>query len=135
MTLRISETTEGTSTDVAAGSAAVRLSMTDARLSTTEGIGRVGRLALPPKVGAASDERQLDGKIGTVSTVKVVTMISRVMKENSVAIGHASVVRLAGTVGPRGTVELPVGKGGGVVVAFEEKLDTPVPVDSVTGRE
>jgi hypothetical protein len=55
-------------------------------------------------------------------------MTSLVMKENSVGLGHASVV---GAVGPEGTVELPVGKGGGVVVAFE---DVVTPVDSGTER-
>ena len=36
---------------------------------------------------------------------------------------------MVGAVGTRGTVELPVGKGGGVVVPFE------VPVESMTEEE
>lgn len=56
-------------------------------------------------------------------------MTSLVMNENSVGLGHASVV---GAVGPEGSVELPVGNGGGVVVAFE---DVMMPVDSSTERE
>jgi hypothetical protein len=36
---------------------------------------------------------------------------------------------VVGAVGTRGTVELPVGKGGGVVVPFE------VPVESITEEE
>lgn len=47
-------------------------------------------------------------------------IISLVMRANSVATGHPSVVVLAETVGPIGTVELPVGKGGEVTVAFDE---------------
>jgi hypothetical protein len=36
---------------------------------------------------------------------------------------------VVGAVGTKGTVELPVGKGGGVVVPFE------VPVESITEEE
>jgi hypothetical protein len=124
--------TGGKSDGVGAGSVAVRLSIADARLSTTD-----GSVALPPvgklpsiAVGAAS-ERQVAATTGTVSTVYVVMMTSLVMKENSVGLGHASVVLLTGAVGPTGTVELPVGNGGGVVVAFEE---VEIPVESEMGR-
>lgn len=46
-------------------------------------------------------------------------------------VGHASVV---GAVGPAGVVELPVGNGGGVIVALEE-VDTPVDSRIELGRE
>lgn len=136
--LRMSETTGASSDEVGAASVAVRLSTADARLSTIEGstAASVGKVALPPRekvalmpVGAASDERHVDATIGTVSTVYVVMMTSLVMKENSVGLGHASVT---GAVGPVGMVELPVGNGGGVVVAFEEVV---TPVDSGTEGE
>lgn len=51
------------------------------------------------------------------------------MKENSVGLGQASVI---GAVGPEGIVELPVGNGGGVIVAFDEVI---TPVVSMIGRE
>lgn len=47
---------------------------------------------------------------------------SLVMVENSVGLGHASVV---GAVGPEGSVELPVGKAGVVAVMLPKP---PVPV-------
>jgi hypothetical protein len=82
--LGISETTGTTSArseEVGAASVAVRLSIADARLSTTEGstAASVGRVALPMvsadgkvplrPVGAASDEMHVDATTGTVSTV------------------------------------------------------------------
>lgn len=51
------------------------------------------------------------------------------MIENSVGLGQASV---SGAVGPEGSVELPVGKGGGVVVRLPKP---PVPVVSAKLEE
>ena len=53
-------------------------------------------------------------------------MTSLVIVENSVGLGQASV---SGAAGPEGSVELPVGKGGGVVVMLPKP---PVPVVSAT---
>lgn len=53
-------------------------------------------------------------------------IISLVMVENSVGLGQASV---RGAVGPEGSVELPVGKGGGVAVILPKP---PVPVVNAT---
>lgn len=118
--LRTAETTGAASEDAGAASVTAKLSIAEARLSTAEdstaALLPVGSVPLRPAV-AAEEEIHVEATTGIVSTVYVVIITSLVMVENSVGLAHASVVC---AVGPEGSVELPVGKGGRVAVMLPE---------------
>lgn len=126
--LKMADTTGAASEGVGAASVAVKLSIADARLSTAEESTAaslpVGNVPLRP-VGAASVEIHEEAMMGIVSTVYVVIITSLVSVVNSVGLGHASVVC---AVGPEGSVELPVGKGGGVAVMLPEPEEPVVKI-------